>query len=102
MLPDSTDTSRATIDALYVDPDYHRRGIGSLLLHSMLTSVKHEMAQLAVTRWAPAVAFYEAQGFALVDRPLPVPEPPQAYGITLEQVSMERQNPLTFLPRVKI
>jgi len=78
------------VSALYVDPAYHRQRIGSLILANLAEG--YEKLALHVTRWASAVNFYEFHEFRITDEVVPLPEPPLAYGIRLEQIAMERQS----------
>jgi GNAT superfamily N-acetyltransferase len=81
----------AYLDALYVDPVLHNRGIGSALLTRLLAESGQERTELVTTAWSPAVHFYQSHGFAITDEVVPPPTPPQAYGITLNQVAMIRE-----------
>jgi GNAT superfamily N-acetyltransferase len=55
------------VDQLYVDPAFHRQGLGARLLAQ--AKAAHPALQLWVfQRNLPAIAFYEAQGFHLVRR----------------------------------
>jgi len=80
----------AEVTGLYVLPKYHRRGIGGALLQATLADLPQSTIRLAVTRWAYAATFYGKRGFEPTGRPVPTPEPPKAYGITLEQMEMRR------------
>ena len=56
---------------LAVDPDFHRRGIGSSLLGQFIATAVHEGASrlhLEVRENNPAVAMYCATGFTVVGR----------------------------------
>jgi ribosomal protein S18 acetylase RimI-like enzyme len=79
----------AEVTGLYVLPKYHQGGIGTALLQATVADLRQPTIRLAVTRWAYAAAFYKKRGFEPTGRPVPTPEPPEAYGITLEQMEME-------------
>ncbi|HSX33864.1 MAG TPA: GNAT family N-acetyltransferase [Candidatus Saccharimonadales bacterium] len=79
----------AELTAAYVSPEYQRRGIGSALLQTVVTGVSRPIIRLGVTRWAEAVKFYKNRGFVATGRAIAVPDPPKAYGITLEQIELE-------------
>jgi ribosomal protein S18 acetylase RimI-like enzyme len=60
------------IDALYILPAYHRRGIGKAMLGRLLQFLRERGVSEArfdvVAVNAPAIAFYEAQGARAVGR----------------------------------
>jgi GNAT superfamily N-acetyltransferase len=77
------------VRSLYVLPEYQNRGVGTALLKRLVRDYNQPIVRLAVTRWAPAAAFYLRRGFRPTGRPVSAPEPPKAYGIILEQIEME-------------
>ena len=77
------------ITGMYVLPAYHRIGIGSALLQAVLADLQPAIIRAEVTRWAPAARFYQNRGFVPTNRTVSAPDPPKAYGITLEQTEME-------------
>jgi GNAT superfamily N-acetyltransferase len=55
--------------SLFVEPDYHRRGMGRNLIQEALRQCapRNERSYVRVNAAPNAVAFYRAMGFALVD-----------------------------------
>jgi GNAT superfamily N-acetyltransferase len=59
--------SSSTLQGLYVDPDHHRMGIGSLLLQSIEEiAVATEAEGLLVKAQAEAISFFKGHGFKLL------------------------------------
>lgn len=56
------------IHHLYVHPDLQRSGLGTLLLNTMLSSVKAPWSLKCAIKNVPAVAFYEKMGWTIVGR----------------------------------
>ena len=60
--PQSSDTLE--INTLYIDPDFQKQGIGSLLIDKILKENKHHTKCILWTmKFGPALKFYEKQGF---------------------------------------
>ena len=54
------------VDHLYIDPDHHRRGLGAALLAPAMTA-QADLRLWVFQRNLPAIRFYEAMGFRLVE-----------------------------------
>ena len=64
-LPD--EGSSATLQGLYVDPDHHHMGVGSLLLQSIEEiAIATEAEGLLVKARPEAISFFERHGFKLL------------------------------------
>ena len=64
-LPD--EGSSATLQGLYVDPDHHHMGVGSLLLQSIEEiAMATEVEGLLVKAQPEAISFFEGHGFKLL------------------------------------
>jgi GNAT superfamily N-acetyltransferase len=75
------------VGALYVNPAFHKRGIGSQLLKALLT--EPDEARLQTTLGTPAVAFYQNRGF--IEQPTEeVDEVPISPDYSLPQILMVR------------
>lgn len=73
------------IDALFVDPDYGGRGIGSVLMHA-LQALTDPTRPLVLSASLNAVPFYQRAGF----KPLREETYPHPSGVALASVRMQR------------
>ena len=61
------DTNTSTVEAVYVDPAYSRRGIGSRLLAALESSARASgTGELTLDASLNSVSFYESAGYAVV------------------------------------
>ena len=78
------------VGGMYLNPDFHRRGIGKALLRASLLDFKTAtIANLDVVRWADAAGFYAHLGFEVQpDITVDAPSYPKKFGIKLLQQRM--------------
>ena len=85
--------SIAELNALYVEPDYWKRGIGAALetaARASLIELGYQRAMLWVLAGnVRAIGFYESQGW----RPNGIARQAEVWGITVEEISYVRSLP---------
>jgi N-acetylglutamate synthase-like GNAT family acetyltransferase len=82
----------ARVRAFFVHPEFARRGLGSLLLHTCESAVREAgFARAELTSTLTGIPLYEARGFEARERM----ELPLANGATLPVVRMEKELAVT-------
>ncbi len=79
--------SNGQIEYLYVDPVFHRRGVGTALLHKAREANPNRLSLYTHQRNEGACAFYESNGFVPVEygiSPPPENEPDVRYEWSLD------------------